>query len=392
MSNIKFKIFIISFFTIFVTPNIFAINYEMHQPEEMNNSISHTGFIIAGKPATIKISGQIDEAMVESTDGQESDLFFVTNDNSPSLVNLYGSLQANNDFSLNAQIELGFKVNLSTLVSQADPSPKPEIDERRIEMILDSKRYGKIWFGKGSTATDGTAEMDLSGTDVIAESSVYYFGGGLYFRNANDAATYSTHPQVRDAFDNLDGLGRKNRLRYDTPNWNGFYLSTSAIEGNKQDVAVKYDKKFNQTEIAGAIAFATKRELDALAGQELATGKNFDGSLSILFPCGINITGAVGKILADTDGRDDPIYYYSKLGFEKQFFNFGKTAFTIDYGNYNNFAQNDDKGITYSADLVQNVSNWNFAVYAGYRNYRLDRVDANFDHINLYILGAILKF
>lgn len=371
----------------------------VNQPVDLNNStsvlngsVTHSNFVVAGKKADLKITGQIDEAMVGSNDGQESDLFFVTNDNSPSLINVSGLLQANDDFSLKSQIELGFKVNLSTYVSQSDPTPSPTIDERRIEMILDSKRLGKIWFGKGSTASDGTAEVDLSGTDIINESSVYYFGGGLYFRNDGDADTFTTHPQVYDAFDNLDGLGRKNRIRYDTPSLYGFSLGASAIEANRQDVALKYDHNFGKTEIAGAFAFATKRQRDSLEGVELVSGKNLDGSLSILFPCGINITGAGGKIIADTVNRDDPNYYYAKLGYQKQFFNFGKTAVSIDYGKYNDFALNDDRGTTYSADLVQNISKWDFAVYAGFRNYELDRVDTSYNRINLYILGAILKF
>jgi hypothetical protein len=72
--------------------------------------------------------------------------------------------------------------------------------------------WGKISLGKGSTPSDGTAELDLSKTDVVQYSGIADIMGGLKFRDSNDDLTSI---KVEDAFFNLDGLSRKNRVRYD---------------------------------------------------------------------------------------------------------------------------------------------------------------------------------
>jgi hypothetical protein len=85
------------------------------------------------------------------------------------------------------------------------------------------EKWGTLRLGQGDTATNGTSEVDLSGTDVAAYSSVDDVGGNFEFRD-NGVGTGIT---VSDSRSNFDGLSRKDRVRYDTPKWAGFFASGS---------------------------------------------------------------------------------------------------------------------------------------------------------------------
>ncbi len=93
-------------------------------------------------------------------------------------------------------------------------------NERHMDIWIE--KWGTLRLGQGDTATNGTSEVDLSGTAVAAYSSVADVGGGFEFRDNGDIGI-----TVRDSRSNFDGLSRKDRVRYDTPRWAGFFASGS---------------------------------------------------------------------------------------------------------------------------------------------------------------------
>ena len=70
------------------------------------------------------------------------------------------------DLTLGSRIEVAFAPDESSQVSQNNESPGDFINERWAEASLASKSYGKISIGKGDTASNNTAEVELSRTDV----------------------------------------------------------------------------------------------------------------------------------------------------------------------------------------------------------------------------------
>ena len=68
------------------------------------------------------------------------------------------------------------------------------------------------------------------------------------------------------------------------------------------------------------------------------------------------------------------------------------TAFSVDYGNWNDFIKNNDEAKSFGFAFVQNVTDWGTEVYVSYRLYELDRTDYNYDNINAVIAGARMKF
>ncbi len=95
----------------------------------------------------------------------------------------------------------------------------------------------RLWLGKGNTASNNTAEVDLSRVDVIAYSSVADIAGGMLFRESSGNNSLTT-VSVADAFNNQDGLSRQNRFRYDTPTFWGFHLAGAAVSDQRYDASL----------------------------------------------------------------------------------------------------------------------------------------------------------
>ena len=195
---------------------------------------------------------------------------------------------------------------------------------RKAEGYLNSQQFGVLWLGQGSMASDGTAEVDLSGTDVIGYSNVSDLAGGQLFAFADRNGLSAVN--VGSVFSNLDGLSRKLRVRYDTPSFAGFTLSSSygtqvvpePTEIDVWDVALRYAGEFGGFKMASAVAYS-----------DTGSANRYDGSLSVLFvPTGISVTAAGGY----DDGLDSPggRYLYGKLGYQRQFLEQGVTAISID--------------------------------------------------------------
>jgi hypothetical protein len=368
------KILLLS--TIFITLQSFAMPIQ-----EGGDGL----ILIEQKNVAVAISGLISQALNYVYDGYDSNLFVVSNENHTSRLNLTGTINFNPNVTVGGIIEFGLKANPSDVVSQNDHSATSSIELRKVEVFVNSKQYGRFLLGRGNTATYDTAELDLSGTDFIAHSAIQDLYGGIFFRSSN-TPVYINNPTVGDAFDSLNGAGRLNRIRYDTPKFYNFYLSGSYIEDKVTDIALRYIDRDSETKIEAAMGLTSPITVGNVHGHQ------FSGSITILLNNGISTTGSAGLVNAESAGRDNPYYYYFKLGYQKDFWPIGLTALSVDYGRYLNFNQNSDIGQTYAISGVQNFEKYNLAVYLGYRFITLDRTDARFKDLNSVAGGAYFYF
>ena len=127
--------------------------------------------------------------------------------------------------------------------------------------------------------------------------------------------------------------------------------------------------------------------MSALSGDALS------GSGSVLFKNGIAAAVSGGTVFAGNLGRDDPYYYYLKLGYQNHFWNVGETGFSVDFGQYNNFAKNGDTGNTAGVGVIQDVDVLKgLQVYGGYRFFSLDRPGFSFEDIHTIGVGVYFSF
>ena len=335
------------------------------------------------KNVNITLYGQINRAALLADNGDSSKTYFVDNARSSTRMGVAAKAKVSDDVALGGKIEYSVISNSSNKVDQYLQSSSASLDLRHADLFMKSKTAGKISLGHGSTASDGSAEMDLSATGVAAGSSVADIAGGQFWYNDGTDPELST--TVKRTIGNMDGLSRKDRIRYDTPSFGGFSLAASAIETGGYDAAARYSRKFGDSALAVAVAWATPGNLKKWDNQ-------VDGSISYFHGSGFNITFAGGQQSYDIADKDDATYWYGKLGYRAELVSPGMTAFSVDYGNWNDFIKNNDEAKSFGFAFVQNVTDWGTEVYVSYRLYELDRTDYNYDNINAVIAGARMKF
>jgi hypothetical protein len=344
----------------------------------------------------VQLYGQVDRAFLAADDGNSSDYYFVDNDNSSTRAGLLGEAKVNDDLTIGTRMEIEYQSNPSNLVNQdeknIDDGDGAGFDDRWMDAQLTSKRFGKLYLGKGSTASDGTSEVDLSGTSVVGYASVSDMAGGILFYNDDTDALSAT--RVGNVFSDMDGLSRRNRVRYDSPEFWGFQLSGSLLSDGG-DVALRYAAKWGENwKFAAAAAYADPQATSNTVDNQ------YNGSASILHSSGLNLTVAGGyqdldSGLLNPDGTsrdDDPTFYYAKLGYRAKWFKVGETRFSVDYARNDDVAQDGDEAKSVGFQVVQDFPEWGSEYYVGYRWYDLDRELADFEDINALMTGVRVKF
>lgn len=347
--------------------------------------------VINSKFENVNVSayGWINRAMLFADNGDSSDTYFVDNSNSQSRFGLNANVGVSDDFNVGAKFEYGFSSSGSSSVNQLESSNSGSFNLRHADLFFADKRYGKLSLGRGSMAADGTSEVDLSGTSIVSYASISDMAGGQYWydgvtgiNTANETAGLLT--QVGDAFSDFDG-GRKDRVRYDTPTFYGFMGSASAAADDAFDIAVRYNREYGMAKVGMAVAYQE-------TGDNANVDSIYNGSMSVLFDFGLNVTLAGGVREAALTGRDDAEFYYAKLGYRADLMELGKTSFSIDYAQNDDVAVNGGDANSWSVAMVQNIDDWGTEVYIGFRQYMYDEVGTAYDDVNVVMTGARLKF
>lgn len=341
--------------------------------------------VISGSDkVALAISGQVDRAMNVIDDGENTDVYFVDNGASNTRVRFVGTAGINEDLTLGSRLEIAFTPSASGKVSQNDQDPGDTYDERYADLSLASKIYGTLYFGKGDTASNNTAEVDLSGTSVVAYSSFADIAGGMEFYDSETDGLSGI--KVSRAFNNFDGLSRKSRVRYDTPIFYGFVLSGGAISNRRWDSALTWSGSGYGLKVGAAAAVAY------INGDD--TNFQYDGSFSALHEAtGLNFTFSAGT--QDADGLDNPYSLWGKLGWQREFWSVGKTSFTVDYGYSKNIYAESYKGDSFGVAAVQSFADYGTELYLQFRQYALDAPgssDQDLDDMNVATVGARVRF
>ncbi len=209
------------------------------------------------------LSGQVNSALLFWDNGEEDDIYVIDNDESSTRINLRFEGTAVPGVTVGGQIEFDLESAGGGDVSENDGDDGEDINLRRAEWFV-SGDFGTVSVGQGSQASDGFAEVSFSGS---ALASVGYglattnIGGFSVFNtntnnyvgrlNAGNNIVGSTIFSISSDFD----PSRRNRVRYDSPTFAGFTVSTSWGEDDEADVALRYSNEFNGLRVAAAAAY-----------------------------------------------------------------------------------------------------------------------------------------
>ena len=361
---------------------------------ETNGPAGHPLVTAVKAQADVRWWAQVNRAALYADNGTDSEWFHVDNDSMPSRFGVAGDYkpEAWNGWTFGGQIELGFKSDNSCEVVFGGPDQEFKVDGRKIEAYAKNKKFGALSVGQGDMASNGTAEEDLSGTYVAAYSQVRFAAGSLVFAPGATAPLPPAEspagtnvpprpaPTVKDVFNNFDGLHRDDRIRYDAPVWRGFAASASVAGEEYFDAALRHCFEFGRHKLASAVAYARK---DAGVDQ-------YSGSCSLLLGCGLNFTAAVGG--QDLDGEYSPLSAYGKIGYKLDWFSVGPTMLAVDYSRNKEISQAGDVAESYALVFNQRFNPLNAEVYATARNYVLDRENADYDDLFVFMSGVRLAF
>ena len=321
------------------------------------------------------ISGQINRATLYADDGDKGHWFFVDNDNSSTRFRFTGSNEFDAGWKVGIVWEVQFESNSSSAVSMDSRNTElggDSFTERKIEFWVE--KWGRLWVGQGDMASNGTSEVDLSGTTVAAYSSVVDIGGSFEFKDDGDEIGVT----VSNSRTNFDGLSRRDRMRYDTPQWAGFYASGSVGQGDIWDVAARYAGDFGWAKLAAAAAWSD-------GGTRFDFDDQVSTSASLLFDFGLNLTASYA--IRDTVNKD-PWNIFGKVGYKF----LEKHAASIQWSRTENLSLKDDEGDTFGLAYV--FSPWkSIEFYGTYYLHMLERDDLDDpDDINIGMVGGRVKF
>jgi hypothetical protein len=347
----------------------------------------------------VKLYGEIDRAVMYADDGNQDKVFHVDNTNSETRVGLNGELAATENLTVGSSLELKWQANPSHAVSMEEESIAGEFSEELVEVYFDVKNAGKFSLGQGSMASDGASEVDLSGTDIVGNSGVADIGGGLEFYDAASNG-YGSGTVVGEAFKRqccdlfnritTDGLGKRQRVRYETPAFAGFTLSAAAGAEDSADVALNYAGEFGGNQFEAKAAWGNPGEDSDYA--------QINASASLLLSSGLNLTAGFGTHDMDTlpAHGDEPIFTYGKIGWKcDQLLAVGSTAVSVDYGIYKNSTTFDteQEATALGVQFVQELAVASTELFAGYRMFALeDNTAADYKDISIIMAGARLSF
>lgn len=334
----------------------------------------------------LTLTGWVNRMVTYADDGVANDFIFSDNNGASTRIRFTGVAKLNDEWSAGTDIELEAISANSRSTGLYTDSGAFAFNERKLEFFIESTRFGRLWVGQGDTASNISSEVDLSGTaNLGGYADVGATFGGIGIRAKGTKATVGT---VNSLFNDLDGLHREDRVRYDTPTFaGGFVGSTSVTQGGAMDAALRYNGKIGTTMVAGAVAYANSDSRD-VAGFDF--GNQYNGSVSARLENGFNVTFAAGtreqKVGFDTN------FWYGKVGYLAKLNDLGNTAFSVDYFTQDDFAVRGAKGKAYGAYVVQVIDALSTDLYAGVRNHQYDRPNVSYYDALAVMTGARVRF
>lgn len=382
------------------------------------------------RKVTLEITGWVNEALFLFDDGVESNTYVATNALEQSRVSFNGKAKITEDLTAGYRLEIGFGSPNSSGVSQLSDDPENTLQVRHSHWYLSSKTLGKIAVGRNGTATyhlldDADAVNTRSYSD--AEASAVYTNGfrlrsGGQFIDGNVTWGGITPGTNNDSFGQN---GRREVVRYDSPEFAGFTFTGSWGEDDMAGVALTYKNKVGDFSLLGKVGYEkTTDENPATEACNSITTINLDchwwgAAATILHePTGLFVYGGYGeqddkseeRAFANADGKDS--FWFVQAGIEKKFFPIGKSTIFGEYreddrgsnsgivDGANTFADNDIQSANlefWSIGIVQAVDNAAMDLYLMYRHSEgdLTQVDTDrlsLDDLDLVITGAKIKF
>lgn len=322
--------------------------------EERVAELEATAARKGNRKVSLTVSGWVNEAVLFWDDGVESNIYQGTNLVAQTRFRFVGNAKINADWSAGYLLELGAVGSALDALNSATDDAGTGVAVRHSAWWLQSKQLGKLWVGQTSTATDAITEINLANLGHFEGQNVGSMVGGFQARTAGGGfgprinvfmgGGNAGGGAARDAAQLGEG-NRQNVVKYESPTFAGFTMSTSAGEDDMWDVALRYAGEFSGFKVAAGIGYqqwtdGNNDERNCVAG--VASDRDcsqigMSGSVMHV-ATGLFVHGVYGMRMDDNvivAGQDDTSTQWLVMaGIEQNFFGIGKTTV---YGLYQNW-------------------------------------------------------
>jgi hypothetical protein len=348
------------------------------------------GMYVTKSKKTMKlvVNGHVNRAIVLTDNGTASGFTHVTSNFSRTRVRWIGTGKISDDMSVKTNIELGHQSSIATnqdLGDNGDVNGVAALDERHVEFQITSKSLGKIYMGQGISGSESIAESDLSGTGLVSlNGNGELIGGGETFQSSAGAA--SGHGTVGANFNNFDGLGRRDRIRYDTPKFGGFQVTMSHANQDSRDIALRYGGSMGGTKVKAAVG-VFENETNGSGG--------IAGSVSVLMPMGVSFTFGASDSSDDDGGNgDSATWRYAKVGYKFKGLGSGQTRLYAEYNQNEDVRALNTESSYWGVGIVQIMEPLGAELYGSFTTYSAEdsTIAADPEDITQLVAGARFKF
>jgi hypothetical protein len=322
---------------------------------------------------SLTVTGQVHRSVIWYDDGHSSTTYYgLDNTNASSRFIFSGNAR------VTPKVRMGFEIMIeieaggtSSKVSQFDEDGKVGAqiggpgsfnqsnvdayfgDARRVAWWVEHKDIGRLTVGRYESA--GVVQtIDLGGIGMVASSSFILVNGSFFIRGPSGQYYAMSWANIGDP---AAAQGRTELVRYDSPNWHGFILSSSVAEaGDYYGTMLRYAGEFSGIRVAAGFGYersrdrATPATLDPTAPFFVGPTPDvqaWGGGLSLMHvPSGVFVQGhyswndfnAPGHVAngywgsAGGPTKKDTVHWLIQAGISKNWFGIGNTAVYGEYG------------------------------------------------------------
>jgi predicted porin len=327
--------------------------------EERIAELEATAARKGNRKVSLTISGWVNEQIAWWDDGSEKNVYVGTSPVEQSRFKFAGKAKITSDWSAGYTIEIGvFGANGGRWdqFTPAGISGANSVVVRKSSWNLQSKTFGKVTVGQDATATYHL----LDDADTTLTRS-FYDGEGApdyqasFFvrdRNGNFISSGGSNlrwPDVLRGFNNSTpgDNGRRNVVRYDSPEFAGFSVATAWGEDDVWDVAAIYEGGVGDFEINARAGYGHSSDEKINLCHSGSAGFTADcewwgvSGLILHKPTGLYVFSGYGEQIDHTRAADaganaalvdksDQLWFV-QAGVEKKWFSLGKTNVFAQY-------------------------------------------------------------
>jgi predicted porin len=377
--------------------------------EERIAELEATSARKGNRKVSLKIYGQVNQAIGWWDDGIETNVYNFTNDTSRTRFGFKGKAKISSDLFAEYRIEVGVRAAGQQGLSATNVVGNSGLDLRHAYWALGSKTYGKVSVGQTSMAHDGIKQNQTARIGHFANNDIFDFPSDFLINSTAGASLgrWDSNIQNREPGEGSRG----NLVRYDTPTLAGFKASAHWGEDDIWGVALKYAGKVGAFKVKAGIGYGeiTLRDeecTESAAATVKTRCQEYGMSASAMHkPTGLFLTGAYGVRMDEQresfGGSDENTHWLVQGGIEQKWNHLGPTTI---FGGYqdreagrNTAGDNAFDVEMFEVGLNQYLSAAAMDLYLHYKHYEADvttpagaAIDAH--DFQTVIGGARIKF